>query len=181
MRVLDRLRSRSPRGNGADARSAETASTDEVHLPTPDYDRLDGKEVAGRLHELSQVDLAAVETYERSHKSRPAVLNKLRYMRSAEPLPSYDTLTSEEITNALGSADGETLRAVRLYERKFRNRRRVLQEVERARHTATPSAREDRAREENAERVRVGAAGRAETAARLNGRQGDGPRDDVTA
>jgi len=96
-------------------------------------------------------------------------------MRGPEPLPGYDTLTSEQITEALAPADSETVRAVRNYERKFRHRRRVLEEVERVRLTSTPSAREERVRAESAERVREGVASRAQTADRLASRQDGAP------
>ena len=167
MSVLDRLRKRSPRENDHDPHSPG-ATSHEDQLPIPGYDRLDGKEVAAQLRELSQVELGAVETYERSHRARPEVLNKLRFMRTSEPLPGYDALTSEQITEALADADTETVKAVRNYERKFQRRRDVLEEAERVRPTSTPSARENRSREENVERVRAGVAGREETAARLD-------------
>ena len=60
-----------------------------------------------------------METYERAHGNRPAVLEKLRYMRGTEPLPGYDALTPEQIAEALAGADAETVKAVRDYERKF--------------------------------------------------------------
>ena len=50
--------------------------------------------------EFSQVELAAIETYERSHRNRPEVLDKLRYMRGSEPLPGYDALSPEQITDS---------------------------------------------------------------------------------
>ena len=142
----------------------------EDQLPVPGYDRLDGKEVTARLRELSQVELAAVETYERSNRARPAVLNKLRYMRTSEPLAAYDTLASEQVSEVLVDADTETVKAVR-DERKFRRRRRVLEEADRALPISTPSARENRVREESAERARQGIAGQAQTADRVAGRR----------
>ena len=54
------------------------------------------------------------------------MLEKLRYMRGSEPLPGYDTLTPEQIAEALAGADAETVRAVRDYERKFQHRQSVL-------------------------------------------------------
>jgi hypothetical protein len=171
MSVLDRLRKRSARENGGDSHSTG-ATSPEDQLPISGYHHLDGKEVASQLRELSQVELRAVETYERSHRARPEVLNKLRYMRTSEPLPGYDSLASEQIAAALADADTETVKAVRNYERKFQRRRHVLEEAERVRPTSTPSANETRSREENVERVRAGVAVRAETAARLPNRQG---------
>ena len=105
---------------------------DENAVPISGYDQLDGKQVSEQLSQLSQVELATVETYERAHEKRPAVLAKLRYMQGTEPVPGYDALTTEQIAEALAGADAETVRAVRDYERKFRNRRSVMDEAARA-------------------------------------------------
>jgi predicted ArsR family transcriptional regulator len=169
MKMLERIRSRPPRPNG-DGVSAEAAAANGHSLPIPGYDRLDGKQVAGRLSQLSQLELATVETYERAHAGRPAVLHKLRYMRGSEPLPGYDALSPEAIATALSGADAETVKAVRDYERKFAHRRQVLQEAARVLPTAPASARQARAREEQDARVREGFAGRE----RAGRRQTDG-------
>jgi hypothetical protein len=100
-------------------------------LPFAGYDRLDATQIAKMLSDHSQIELEAVEAYERSHEGREAVLNKLRYMRGSEPFPAYDALTVEEILAALDEADLETIDRVRGYERKFANRRRVLETVAR--------------------------------------------------
>ena len=52
-------------------------------------------------------------------------------MRSTEPLPGYDALTTEQIAKALADADAETVKAIHDLERKFRRRRSVLDEVAR--------------------------------------------------
>jgi hypothetical protein len=137
---------------------------DEQTEPIPGYDELDGKQVSERLSQLSQVELAAVETYERAHGNRPAVLDKLRYMQGTEPVPGYDALTTEQIAEALAGADAETVRAVRDYERKFRNRRSVMDEAARALPSSPASAREKGAREEKAALLREGYAKRERTA-----------------
>ena len=86
------------------------------------------------LSDHSQVELEAVDGYERSHKDREPVLDKLRYMRGREPLPGYDALDVEEILGALEKADLATIKRVRAYERKFANRPAVLEEVVRVLH-----------------------------------------------
>ena len=103
-------------------------------LPFPGYDRLDGRAVINGLHDHTQVELEAVEAYERAHGNREPVLDKLRWMRGREPLPGYDALSVEEIVAALEPADLATLKQVRCYERKFANRRDVLEEVVRDLH-----------------------------------------------
>jgi len=101
----------------------------EAPLPFAGYDRLDHKQVTKGLSDHSQIELEAVESYERSHKDREPVLNKLRYMRGPEPLPGYDALSVEEIVAALEDADLATIKKVRGYERKFGNRRQVSEAV----------------------------------------------------
>src|SRR5688572_3460894 len=101
MKILDAIRKRRSRG---DAPAEEASPPDAAELPIEGYDRLDKNEVGAQLPELSQVELAAVETYERSHKNRPEVLNKLHYMHTREPLPGYDALSTEQIVQALADA-----------------------------------------------------------------------------
>jgi hypothetical protein len=81
----------------------------------------------------SQIELEATETYERAHRDRKPVLDKLRYMRGPEPLPAYDTLSPKQIVTSLEEADLTTINKVRAYERKFRNRPDLLEAVVRAR------------------------------------------------
>jgi hypothetical protein len=99
--------------------------------PFAGYDRLNARQAKDALSNHSQVELEAVETYERSHEGRAAVLDKLRYLRGNEPFEGYDAQSVEEIVAALEGADMATLKRVRGYERKFANRPPVLDEVAR--------------------------------------------------
>ena len=163
MKILDALRKR--RSGGSERDTPATASAaGEDRLPISGYDHLKEKEVSDQLSQLSQVELATVETYERAHGNRAAVLDKLRYMQGTEPLPGYDALTTAQIAEALAGADAETVKAVRDYERKFAHRQSVLQEAARVLPTARPSAREERAREGKASLLREGYADRERTA-----------------
>lgn len=108
----------------------EPGSADE---PFPGYDRADEMELVRELHLHSQAELERIEAYERSHRSRTRVLNKLHYLRQSEPLPGYDDLSVEEIAAAVEDADLATIKNVRAYERKFHNRPIVQQAVEAAR------------------------------------------------
>jgi len=112
-------------------REASAERDGDEALPFAGYDHLDARQIAKVLSDHSQVELEAVESYERSHRGREVVLNKLRYMRGREPFPGYDALSVEEILAALEEADLETLGRVRGYERKFANRPRVLEAVAR--------------------------------------------------
>jgi len=163
MKMLEALRKRRSIAARRDTQ-AVTSSPKEHPVPISDYDQLDAKKVGDRLAQLSQVQLATVETYERAHRNRPAVLEKLRYMQGTEPLPGYDTLTTEQIAEALAGADAETVKAVRDYERKFQHRQSVLDEAARVLPASRASAGEERAHEEKAALLREGYADRARTA-----------------
>jgi hypothetical protein len=138
MTVLSALRDRlSPRDASTESKSTGDRQGDpvvEARLPFAGYDRLNHREVVKGLSDHSQIELEAVESYERSHKDREPVLDKLRYLRGSEPLPGYDALSVTEVVTALEDADVATIKRVRGYERKFANRRDVLEEVARVHH-----------------------------------------------
>jgi hypothetical protein len=115
----------------------------EGQAPFAGYDRLDARQVKDGLSDHSQIELEAVESYERSHKGREAVLNKLRYMRGTEPFQGYDALSVEEVLAVLAKADMATIKTVLDYERKFANRPEVMEEVvrvHRLRRTTEPAS-----------------------------------------
>jgi hypothetical protein len=156
MRILERLRNRSlPEEAGAPG-STEASSADEQRLPIARYDQLSGKQLIPQLSQLAQVELAAVEGHERSHRARPVVLNRLRWLRGNQPLPGYDTLDPDEIIHVLADSDAATVKAVRSYEGRHRNRREVLAQAARVHPTARASAEQVRAREERAALVKAG-------------------------
>ena len=66
MKILERMRNRSSRGQAGAPGSAEASSADEQRLPIARYDQLDGKQLIPQLSQLSQEELAAVEAHERS-------------------------------------------------------------------------------------------------------------------
>ena len=128
----DRFSTRDSSGDQSGA--AKDASVAEAPLPFPGYDRLNARQVMDGLSDHTQIELSAVEAYERSHQARQPVLDKLRWMRGSEPLPGYDALSVEEIVTALATANSATIKKVRGYERKFANRPGVLDEVIRVHH-----------------------------------------------
>jgi hypothetical protein len=77
MSILDRIRNRSAPREAGETGPDKAGAPDEHQLPIARYDRLDAKEVASQLSGLTQVELAAVETYERRHGDRAVVLDKL--------------------------------------------------------------------------------------------------------
>lgn len=130
--IRDRFSTRESSGLQSDDAQGDPVA--EAPLPFAGYDRLDARHVIDGLSEHSQIELEAVESFERSHQNRVPVLDKLRYMRGREPLPGYDALSVEEIVSALQEADLATINKVRGYERKFANRPGVLDEVVRVHH-----------------------------------------------
>ena len=125
-------------------------------LPIADYDALDEQDVIVQFRKLSQIELAEVEGYERAHLSRRVVLNKLRYMRTPEPVADYDALEPTEIVRVLEQADSAGIRAIRDYEGKFRGRRQVMNAAAQALPNAVHNVGEQNRREEKAERTRTG-------------------------
>jgi ferritin-like metal-binding protein YciE len=108
------------------------AIASEQDLAIADYDSLNADEVVARLSELSQIDLAMVDAYERRHENRSTVLSRIDSLRSDEPWPGYDEQTVEEIRSALSRGDAKQSREVREYERRHKERQGVLQTAERA-------------------------------------------------
>ena len=155
MGLRQRLFNRNESGGGGEpAPGGGTATAGDLAIDG--YERLGDKEVMNRLSDLSQAELAEIEDFERAHKARPVVLNKLAWLREPEPLPDYDKLSPEEITKALEGADAAKVKEVRQYEHKFQGRQEVAQEMTRLLQTAPPSAEETRAQEEKDERTRKG-------------------------
>jgi ferritin-like metal-binding protein YciE len=105
-------------------------------LPVPDYDKLTASEIAARLAELSQVDLAKVEAYERRRQKRATVLNRIAALKAREPWPGYDELTASEIRAVLEDTDEELAGRVYEYERAHKNRSSVLEAAARERQGA---------------------------------------------
>ena len=124
-------------------------------LPIAGYDRLKTDEITARLHGLSQVELAVIDEHERGHESRQAVLAKLGYLMRSEPVPGYDAMTTEAISRILADSDSAQVKAVRDYERKFQQRREVLDEAARVLPEAPANADETRSRDEKVARVRA--------------------------
>jgi len=107
------------------------AVASEGDLAIPRYDTLTADEIAGKLAELSQVDLAKVDVYERRHQNRATVLDRVSTLRGDEPWAGYDELTAAEVQAVLGEGDDERAKQVRAYERGHKNRAGVLKAAER--------------------------------------------------
>lgn len=95
------------------------------------YDSLTAEEITGRLTELSQIDLAKVDAYERSHQNRTTILARITSLQGSEPWPGYDELTVAEVSAMLAEGDDERAQQVEAYERAHKARAGVLKSAER--------------------------------------------------
>jgi ferritin-like metal-binding protein YciE len=100
------------------------------------YDALTADEVIARLAELSQIDLAKVDAYERKNQNRRTVTSRISSLRGDEPWAGYDELNASEIQAVLAEGDDERAQQVRDYERAHKNRGGVLRAAERERTNA---------------------------------------------
>jgi ferritin-like metal-binding protein YciE len=107
------------------------AVASESDLAIARYDSLTAEEITSRLADLSQIDLAKVDSYERRHQNRTTVLDRVSSLRGNEPWAGYDELTVSEIQAVLGEGGDERVKQVRAYERAHKNRAGVLNAAER--------------------------------------------------
>jgi ferritin-like metal-binding protein YciE len=107
------------------------AVASESDLAIARYDQLTAAEISERLADLSQIDLAKVDAYERRNANRKTILNRISNLRGDEPWPGYDELGVNEIRAVLGEGDEDRARRVRSYERARKNRTGVLDASER--------------------------------------------------
>jgi len=133
-------RSRSRSGSGSRSRSAGTsrsrssrsAGDAAAEAPIAGYDDLNATELVQRLGGLSQEQLAAVAAYERAHDARSTVLERVEALTEDQPWAGYDDQDVEQVRAALRDADEATVRRVREYERRHKDRSGVLEATERA-------------------------------------------------
>jgi ferritin-like metal-binding protein YciE len=107
------------------------AVSSEENLPVARYDTLTAEEITGRLPELSQIDLAKIEAYERKNQNRTTILSRVTSLRSDEPWAGYDELTAAEVIAVLSEGDDDRAKDVRSYERAHKDRAGVLKAAER--------------------------------------------------
>jgi ferritin-like metal-binding protein YciE len=110
------------------------AVASEEDLVIARYDSLTAEEIVSKLPELSQIDLAKVDSYERKHDNRSTVLSRLTALRGQQPWPGYDELTVAEIEAVLNEGDEQRPKEVAAYERAHKNRASVIKST--ARETA---------------------------------------------
>jgi ferritin-like metal-binding protein YciE len=111
--------------------AAKGAVASEGDLAIARYDKLTADEIIARLSELSQIDLAKVDAYERKNQNRATVLGRISSLRGDEPWAGYDELTVAEIQAVLSEGDDKRAKQVRTYERAHKNRAGVVEAAER--------------------------------------------------
>ena len=73
------------------------AVASEEDLAIARYDTLTAEEITGKLPELSQIDLAKIDAYERKNQNRTTILSRVTSLRGDEPWAGYDELTAAEV------------------------------------------------------------------------------------
>jgi len=103
----------------------------ESDLALARYGELTAAEIIERLSDLSQIELAKIDSYERKNENRTTVLTRITALRGEEPWPGYDELNIDEIRAVLDSFDEHRVEGVRRYERAHKNRKGVIDATER--------------------------------------------------
>jgi ferritin-like metal-binding protein YciE len=103
----------------------------EQDLAISDYDKLTAEEITAKLSELSQIDLAKIDSYERKNQNRTTILSRVTSLRASEPWAGYDELTAAEVQAVISEGDEERVKQVRSYERAHKHRAGVIKATER--------------------------------------------------
>ena len=107
------------------------ALASEADLAVAGYGKLTAGEIVEKLSDLSQVDLAKVDSYERKNENRKTILSRIASLRGNEPWPGYDELNVSEIRAVLDESDEDRIERVRSYERSHKRRAGVIDASER--------------------------------------------------
>ena len=107
------------------------AVASESDLPIPGFDSLSANELQDKLTELSQIDLAKVNAYERKNQNRSTVTSRIDSLQGDEPWAGYDELSVDEVRAVLSEGDEQRIKDVRAYERKHKARAGVIHATDR--------------------------------------------------
>ena len=108
------------------------AVASEGDLAIARYDSLTADEIAGKLAELSQIDLAKIDAYERKNQNRTHRPEPHRPRCAATSRgPATTSSPSPRCRPCSSEGDDERAKQVRAYERAHKNRAGVLQAAER--------------------------------------------------
>jgi ferritin-like metal-binding protein YciE len=95
------------------------------------YDELTVDEINAKLTDISQIDLAKIDSYARKNEDRTTVLGRITSLRADEPWAGYDELTAGEVQAVLADGDDELAKQTSSYERSHKNRAGVVKAAER--------------------------------------------------
>ena len=112
------------------------ALASEADLAIARYDSLTADEITAKLTDVSQIDLAKIDSYERKNQNRTTILSRVTSLRGNEPWAGYDELTAAEVQSVLAEGDDERVKQALSYERSHKNRAGVIKAAERERTTA---------------------------------------------
>ncbi len=124
---------RSRRAAGATRADGQikAATAPDPDLPIANYANLPAPEILERLPELSQIELAKVDSYERRTEKRATIVARIESLHGTEPWSGYDELGISEIRSVLDRADEQRIKRVRAYERAHKRRTGVLEATQR--------------------------------------------------
>jgi ferritin-like metal-binding protein YciE len=103
----------------------------ESDLAIARYDALTAEEITAKLPEVSQIELAKIDSYERKNQNRATVVARITSLRGDEPWPGYDDQSADEVQAVLAESDEDRANQTRSYERAHKARATVLQATER--------------------------------------------------
>jgi len=105
------------------------ASEDDLAIKR--YHELTAEEIVGKLAELSQIDLAKIDSYERKNQNRTTILSRITSLRGRETWAGYDELTAAEVQAAMSEGDEQRVEQASSYARTHKNRASVMKAAER--------------------------------------------------
>lgn len=107
-----------------------TAPKKASELPIKSYASLTATEIVADLSGLTQTELAKVYKWERSHENRRTILDAIEPKFVELPIPTYDALTVEEISDRLDKLEVNELKTIRRYEADSKNRITILDKID---------------------------------------------------
>jgi hypothetical protein len=117
---------RRPTPTTSKSASASAVRPEPAKWTSEAYESLTAAEIVEKLPQLSQHELAEVETYEKAHQSRLTVLQRIGSLHGQQPVTGYDELNVQEIQKLLAEGDDKLSARVRVYERPRKSRDGVL-------------------------------------------------------
>ena len=103
------------------------AMATEQDLPIAGYDDQTADDIAARLKGFSQRELRTIDAYERKRGNRATITDRIAKLLGEQPWSGYDEQDVDAVAAKLNSADSDTARQVKRYERDHKDRAGVIQ------------------------------------------------------